>query len=217
MIGLYYNDFIREDTGMIRARLMLAGLLAAPVLLAACSSAPTQRDDGFSRAVNKTSAGLDDAALTPLNDLNLRRTQIPPFLDAIISPYEPVKVLTCGAIASDVITLTEILGADSDAMPGPEDSMGQQLGDEAADFALDTVSSTVTDFIPFRSVVRQISGATAWERRLRNAYERGIQRRAYLKGIGASMGCAPPAAPDPSAGTAQAGKSRIQYRGAQPD
>ncbi len=202
---------------MLRITVALGGLLAAPALLAGCSSGAPKRDDGFSRAVNKTTAGIDDAALTPLNDLNLRRTQIPPVLDVIVSPYEPVKVLTCGAIAADVSALTSVLGPDSDALPGPKDTVGQQLGDQAADFALDTVSSTMTDIIPFRSVVRQISGATAWERRMRDAYERGIQRRAYLKGIGAALGCAPPAAPDPSAGTTQAGKSRIQYRGAQPD
>jgi predicted small secreted protein len=217
LIDLYYNDFLRKEHMMRQAAQVLAGLLAAPFLLAGCSTPAHGRDDGFSRAVSRTSAGLDDAALTPLNDFNLRRTEIPPFLDAIVSPYEPVKVLTCGAIASDVGALTSILGPDSDALPGPEDTMGQQLGDQAAGLALDTVSSTVTDFIPFRSVVRQISGATAWERRLRDAYERGIQRRAYLKGIGASMGCAPPAAPDPSAGTVQSTGSRIQYRGTQPD
>src|SRR6185503_5592450 len=190
----------------------LLGIIVCALALAATGCASQQKkDDGVSRAVNKTSEGLDDAALTPLNDFNLRRTEIPARLAALISPYEPLSARNCIAIGTEVAELTKILGPDSDAPPAPEETLGQKAGDGAASIALGGVASAATDFIPFRSVVREATGASAHERRLRAAYERGLERRAYLKGIGASMGCASPAAPEPGAGIAPP-PPKIEYR-----
>jgi hypothetical protein len=193
-------------------RLLGIGLaVLAAAALTGCASR-SKEEGGISRAVNKTSQGFDDAALTPLNDFNLRRVEIPARLGALISPYEPLAAKTCSAISAEVVELTKILGADSDAPPPPQATLGQRAGDGAADIALGGVASAATDFIPFRSVVREATGASAHERRLRAAYERGVARRAYLKGVGASIGCAPPAAPEPDAGVPPA-PPPIEYRG----
>jgi hypothetical protein len=185
--------------------------LAVALAASACASKPNS-DSGLNRAVHKTGQGLDDAALTPLNDFNLRRVPIPARLEALASPYEPLPARTCAAVAFEVTELTKILGADSDAPPPPRETIGQRAGDGAAELALGGVASAATDFIPFRSVVREATGASAHERRLRAAYERGVARRSYLKGIGASLGCAPPAAPEPGAGVLPA-PPPIEYRG----
>jgi hypothetical protein len=185
--------------------------LAAALAMAGCASKP-KADSGLSRAVNKTSEGIDDAALAPLSDLNLRRVEIPARLQALLSPYEPLSAKTCASIGFEVGELTKILGPDSDAPLPPQATLGQRAGEGAADLALDGVASAATDFIPFRSVVREATGASAHERRLRAAYERGVARRAYLKGVGASLGCAPPAAPEPGAGVAPP-PPPIEYRG----
>lgn len=162
-------------------------------------------------ASGRTSEGLGDAALSPLNDLNVRRVEVPPLLAAIKSAYEPIPDVSCAAIAKMVTDLTVIVGRDTDAPPLPEQSLGDKAGEGAADMTLGAVSSTMTDFIPFRSLVREATGASAHERRLRAAYERGVTRRAYLKGVGAQLGCAPPAAPEPNAGIATS--TTIEYRG----
>ena len=60
-------------------------------------------------------------------------------------------------------------------------------------------------------MVREATGASEHERQLRAAYERGVARRAYLKGVGAQMGCAPPASPEPGAGIPPPGP-KIEYR-----
>jgi hypothetical protein len=169
-----------------------AALILAGFALASCSSG---------RAVDRTREGMDDAVLSPLGDLNLRKAPIPALLEAIQSPYQPVVKLTCPSIAAEVVQLTEVLGPDSDAHL-VERSLSEKTADGAADLALRSVTSTVTGFIPYRSVLRQASGASAHERRLKAAYDRGVQRRAYLKGLGASLGCAPPAGPHPDAGLA---------------
>jgi hypothetical protein len=198
-------------------RLVGMSVLVAGTVLALAACAAPAKDSGISTAVNRTSEGLDDAAMAPLTDLNLRRTAIPAKLEAIISPYEPLPTVTCTSLAAEVTELTAILGADSDAPPPPEASINQKAGEGAADLALGGVASAATDFIPFRSIVREATGASAHERRLRAAYERGVTRRAYLKGVGAQMGCAPPAAPEPGAGLKKPGPP-IEYRSkVQPD
>ncbi len=194
----------------------LAGLAMLALATAGCtSSSKPQRDGAVNRAVTRTQSGVGDAALTPLNDLNLRRVPIPPRLEAIRSPYEPIRKRDCVGIGAEVAELTAILGADVDAPETPDDTLGEKTGDEAAHLALNEVKDAVTGFIPYRSLVRMASGASEHERRLRAAYDRGVQRRAYLKGVGLAMGCAPPAAPDPKGVAAPEGPP-IVYRGADP-
>ena len=189
-------------------RTLALGLLA----LASCTSSPMAKSDGgVDRAVSKTQAGVGEAALTPLNDLNLRREPIPPRLEAIISPYEPIKRRDCVGIGAEVGELTAILGADVDVASGPGETFEQKTGEGAATLALNGVKDAVTGFIPYRSLVRMASGASEHERLLRAAYERGVQRRSYLKGVGLALGCAPPAAPDPKHISGPP-KPNIEYR-----
>ncbi len=166
---------------------------------------------GCTTAVDKTSAGLGGAAMSPLNDLNVTRSEVPPLLQAIRSPYEPIPAVTCSAIAKMVADLDAVLGRDFDALPLPDKSFSDQVGNGAADLTLGTVSSTMSDFIPFRSLVREATGASAHERKLRAAFQAGVARRSYLKGVGAQLGCAPPAAPEPNAGFET--QAKIDYRG----
>jgi len=195
-------------------KLLAVLVVASPLVAAGCASQRSSSKEGVDRAVAGTSEGFEDAVMTPLTDLNMRRAPIPERLAAIISPYEPIEDNTCTGIMHEVRTLTAILGPDIDAPDdGSDPTLSQRAGDGAADLALDQVASAVTGFIPYRSVLRQASGASAHERKLREVYDRGAQRRAYLKGIGASKGCAPPAAPDPRAGIVPSTNDKIEYRG----
>ena len=73
--------------------------------------------------------------------------------------------------------------------------MSDQTADAAADATLDAVRDTLTDFIPGRSWVRRLSGAHSHSQAVKKAVQAGLQRRAFLKGIGQQKNCAPPAAP----------------------
>ncbi len=179
-----------------------------------CASSNQKGQTGVDRAVSKTSAGFSDAAMTPLTDVNLRRVPIPARLEAIRSPYEPVKSLSCLDIGKEVDDLTAILGPDVDA-PQVQNTMNQKVGDAAGQAALNGVAGAVTDFIPYRSLIRTVSGASEHERRLRAAYEKGAHRRTYLKGIGSAQGCGWPAAPDPRA-TLPPERATIEYRAETP-
>lgn len=75
--------------------------------------------------------------------------------------------------------------------------------------------NVVASFIPFRGILRELSGAAGQERDWRAAIYAGSVRRGFLKGLGQQKGCAYPARPafarvampDPPARTkAKAGK-----------
>ena len=49
--------------------------------------------------------------------------------------------------------------------------------------------SVVNSLIPFRGLVREISGAAPAERRLQAAVTAGIARRGYLRGLAGARSC----------------------------
>jgi hypothetical protein len=55
--------------------------------------------------------------------------------------------------------------------------------------------SVVGSFIPFRGVIREISGANKHAQDFQDAILAGMMRRAFLKGQGLKLGCKYPARP----------------------
>ena len=191
----------------------------APVLVAAlalslagCSGTPKYSVDGDASAHNKNSkdanhqvrASTDhdnnwgDAVTAPLDDLNLRREEIPQILqDSITKPYDLTGLDHCDQIAAEVNKLNALLGEDFDEPPPPPDqsTMTQKGSKMANNAAVDAVRGAARSIIPFRGLVRQVSGADAHAKEVDKAIQAGKVRRAYLKGVGMNKNCAPPAAP----------------------
>ncbi|MBL8553417.1 MAG: hypothetical protein JNL41_04000 [Phenylobacterium sp.] len=137
-------------------------------------------------------SGVEGAATTPLRDLGVQKTDIPEvLLAALTDPYaRPPRNYGCNYLTALVKPLDDVLGPDIDLSPvGDENlvSRGRALG-----IAADVASSAL---IPFRGVVRKVSGAEAHDRLVQSAYVAGSVRRAYLKGLGEAKGCNPPATP----------------------
>ena len=156
-----------------------------------------------SRTVEKTTEGLGDAVMSPLEDLNLTREAIPDLVKDAASPYEveAAETMSCSFLALKIAELDGILGADFDA-PAPEDDeelsdteKAERRAESASDATLGYISSEARGFIPFRGAVRYVTGASKHEKKLARAYAIAAQRRAFLKGIGLAKGCEPPAAP----------------------
>ena len=123
----------------------------------------------------------DDAMLVPASDLNIRRSEIPPALAAIEDPYAPPPD-ACGLVRIELARLDAALGPDyGDAKPAePVVKKG----------GVALVASAVGDLLPFRGVVRHVSGASKRERRMREAYRVGNVRRGYLQGVAQERDCA---------------------------
>ena len=177
---------------MIGPMKLCMAFLAIPLLAACASAAPGARSGAAPR-----SAELAAAATAPLTDLNLIREAIPVALQAARrAPYGPAVQPGCEGIAAEVRELDAALGADLDtpattADPGLIERGAGWVGEEV----VGALRSTTEGVLPFRSWVRRLSGAQRASREVAAAVAAGTVRRAYLKGLGRSQGCAAPAAP----------------------
>ncbi len=173
------------------------------------------------RAVRQTGEGLGDAALSPLEDLNLRRDDIPQEIAGIRTPYDPVPDLTCETIGREVRTLDTVLEIDADvrlelANRGNDDE-SDGMSDRASDFALGQIASEARSIIPFRGIIRSATGANAHASRVEEAYRLAYLRRTFLKGLGMGLGCHYPAAPlEIDYSTLDENSAPIRYRAAAP-
>lgn len=136
------------------------------------------------KPVSDREPSMGDAMATPASDLNLKKDTIPPLLLAAQErPYSLTGLKRCTEIAAAVGELDAVLGPDVDL---PADAKGRVTAGRVAQAA-------VGSFIPFRGLIREISGANEQQRKVQAAVQAGIARRAYLKGVGEARGCRYPA------------------------
>jgi len=206
----------RLNRGTRSAQVCLAVAMLAGFGLEGCASKPQYAIDNGNRppmpAANHPQAqdtqavrsstdpdnSWGDAVMSPLEDLNLKREAIPPILQsAIEKPYDLTGLDHCEAIAAEVGKLDALLGKDFDEPPPPKDTstMAQKGGAMANNAAVGAVRGAARSIIPFRGLVRQMTGADAHQKAVDTAISAGKVRRAYLKGVGMNKNCAPPAAP----------------------
>lgn len=152
--------------------------------------------DAAASTYSQTRSGLGDAALSPLDDLNLRRTAIPKRLANIDNPYDLPRNLDCIQIGRLVGELNGVLGPDWDTPIPDERLRTEKLADSAASATLGALASEASGIIPFRGLVRKMTGAASHEKKYNRAFKIGAQRRAYLKGLGEAKNCPFPARPD---------------------
>lgn len=174
-----------EDThSSVRRRMptVLKALAYALVVIAialALLSAPAHAQSGE----KNDSVGEDaiDAITQPLSDLNLRSKDIPTILTlAQNQPYDLARLDDCEAVRGGIAQLDDVLGPDANEEPDQEGLINK---------GFQTGGKVLGGFIPFRGLVRQISGAKAEEARWEAAIYAGVARRSYLKGYLKGLGC----------------------------
>ncbi|MFO6447496.1 hypothetical protein ACLBKU_10165 [Erythrobacter sp. NE805] len=134
-----------------------------------------------------------EVAKTPLRDLNIDGRDIPEVLvRAAADPYATAGMKKCSALVSEIAALDGVLGADYDIA---EDGAKRDRISEGR-----IGQSVVGSIIPFRGILREVTGAAANDRALRAAYTAGMARRSFLKGWGQGRGCAYPARPKATTG-----------------
>ena len=167
MVGQGHSCSLTED----RRHLRTLGV-ATSIFLAALS-APAAAQNGE----KQDSVGEDvlDAVTQPLSDLNLRSKDIPLLLlRAQDAPYDLDGLGECEDLRKEVGALDEVLGPDADAPPSEEGLFNK---------GLKAGGNVLGGLIPFRGIVRQLSGAKAEQARWRAAIYAGVARRSYLKGF----------------------------------
>lgn len=166
--------------------------------------------------VTGTVDGAWQAVQMPFEDLNLKRQDIPEKLQKVVAnPYDLPPHLLCEGIRKEIGELDALLGPDictpynptgapAKALPWkpvtttictPRDPTGVSRKGEyvekgvgyAKEHAVGMVSSKA-NIIPFRGVVRKVTGAEKHAKEVDRAYQAGKLRRAFLKGVAASLG-----------------------------
>lgn len=155
-----------------------------PLLLLALAAAPAFAQPEPQKPVTRREPSAVDVIATPASDLNLKKDEIPPILLAAgVDPYGLGTLRRCADLSAEVARLDAVLGDDIDIA---QSRSGRPSAGKVA-------QSVVGSFIPFRGVIREISGANENERRLQAAIYAGTARRSFLKGVGLQRGCPWPA------------------------
>lgn len=163
-------------------------------------TATTEKTSSAGTSSTSTSSTMDTKIVgvvtSPLGDLNLIRSEIPPALIAAVKgPYLALLDKSCDAIAQEVRALDGALGPDLDAPAGVDPDLFDKGSAELGNAAVGALQRTVDGAIPFRSWIRKFSGAEKHSREVATAVAAGIVRRSFLKGVGQASGCQAPAAP----------------------
>lgn len=128
---------------------------------------------------------VSDAIGEPFRDTGWTRENPPEVLiRAAEAPYGLSSEADCSAILTEIAALDLVLGPDLDD--------ADEHGDESDIDASGLLSGAIGGIIglPYRSLVRRLSGAAGRERVLREAIFAGMVRRAFLKGVSRAE-CAP--------------------------
>ena len=174
-------------------------LIALCAGVAGCTTTPADGSPKIQTTSEANQENVQGAVAAPLRDLNVVRTKIPDvLLDAMADPYRlpprvsrTSKTAQCAQLGALIRPLDDALGPDLDSPSRDEDG----LMDKGRDTALGMVAGAASDAIPFRGWVRKLSGAERHDKLVQSAIIGGAVRRAYLKGLGETRGCNPPATP----------------------
>ncbi|MCC4253345.1 MAG: hypothetical protein VX205_11450 [Pseudomonadota bacterium] len=133
-------------------------------------------------------------ASQPARDIGLDKDEIPPVLTkAVDNPYAAPASRSCKGLNRELGALNAALGEDFTA--------SKEANEDRTGKIAEAIGKTVVNsLIPFRGLVREISGAAPAERRLQAAATAGIARRGYMRGLASAKGCKiAPIAPEPVA------------------
>ena len=166
---------------------MTAGLMGVLATGPACAqqpapataSQPEKRND----PVEDTARKAGQIATQPVRDVGISKREIPPVLvKATEGPYATAGVRTCRQIGGAMTELNAVLGPDF----APGEAKKEYKAGKLAEAGGKTV---INAFIPFRGLVREISGAAPAERRYDAALDAGLARRGFLRGLAQAKGC----------------------------
>lgn len=126
---------------------------------------------------------IADIVSQPVKDIGVKRTEIPPVLAAAeVSPYALNDAANCSAMAQALADLDEVLGPDYMVERLPVENRNARIAEAGG-------RAVVNSIIPFRGIVREVTGAAAADRALASAVDAGIARRGFLRGLQTAQGC----------------------------
>ncbi len=129
-----------------------------------------------------TAERAGDIATQPARDVGAVKTKVPPVLrEAAADPYSLDGLAKCGAIRAEIVDLSGALGPDYEG--GVDRKKSRKIKVTG-----DTVAGLI---VPFRGIVREVSGAASAQRELNAAIDAGLARRGFLRGTYLARRCKP--------------------------
>jgi hypothetical protein len=156
---------------------------AAVILSLALGSIVAGGLAGCATTTPKSQAGrpMSGAIEQPFRDLSLMRERPVDLLTRVEKdPYALAPGVTCQELVIQI--------ADLDAVLGPDIDSPQTKNSVAADLAYGALRGAIS--LPFRGVVRAVTGAEKRDSVARRAALAGVVRRSFLKGAVRAKGCA---------------------------
>lgn len=171
--------------------LIPALLMAAPAASQNNSSQPeaganenTPEDGGGMRSVRDSAGRI---VSQPARDVGAAKTNIPPALIAAnADPYAMKGLGTCKQIAAAFHSMTDVLGPDFKVGETKKENKAGKLAEAGG-------QTVINGLIPFRGLVREVTGAAPAQRRLNRAIDAGYARRGFLRGLYTARKCRSPA------------------------
>jgi len=169
---------------MIKPALRLALLtLAATPLLAASNATGNTQDAAQPGRLQETAKNAGRIASQPARDVGVSKTDIPPVLQsAAEAPYSLKGIRTCTDLSKAFHALTDVMGPDFKAGDVKKENRAGKLAEAGG-------KTIINSFIPFRGLVREVTGAAPAERRLARAVTAGYARRGFIRGVHQARGC----------------------------
>ena len=127
----------------------------------------------------------EDIVTQPARDVGITKVKIPAVLaKASEDPYSLEGLKSCRQIAGVVQELNLALGPDFKAGDKYQENRAAKLAEAGG-------TSVINGLIPFRSLVREATGAAPADRRLRAAVNAGFAQRGFLRGVYLNRKCKP--------------------------
>lgn len=160
---------------------LLNGALAAAAIFA-CGSVMAQTTPPAGPGDSKLKSA-EQIVSQPAKDVGVQKVEIPAVLvSARENTYDLTGLKTCGQLREAVAELDQVLGPDFDVAEAKDEDRTTRLVEAGG-------RTVVNTLIPFRGVVRELSGAAPAERNLNLAISAGYARRGFLRGVQQKQGC----------------------------
>lgn len=164
--------------------LILAG--AAAVLLGSTAHAqvkPPAKPEEPAGRWGEAGKKAVDIGTQPVRDVGLSKREVPPILaKAFEDPYSLAGLKSCQALANEVKALNAVLGRDYE--------VGAEYAENRAGKLAEAGGKTIINsIIPFRGLVREVTGAAPADRQMNAAVDAGLARRGFLRGVHLKQGC----------------------------
>lgn len=148
-------------------------------LIAFAAQAAAQPQSGTRQIIDRGG----QIASRPITDVGARKTEIPPVLQkAAVNPYARTGTANCTQLRGSIASLSAVLGPDFRPGANTAENRAGKLAEAGG-------KTLVNGLVPFRALVREISGAAPAERRLNAAISAGHARRGYLRGVAVARNC----------------------------